>query len=79
MIPWLDRREAVQRLANMNKAIAELGGDQHAPAQLLGQRDMIEFELEYYEERCDDWRTGGLTFVLMTIVFSFWFFVMDKV
>lgn len=79
MIPWLDRREALERLDNMNKTIQELGGENSAPAQLLGQRDMIQYEVEFHEERCQDWRTGGLTAVLMVSVFCLWLFVLDKV
>ena len=78
MIPWLDRREALERLDNMNKAIEELGGENSAPAQLLGQRDMIEYEVEWHDERCQDWKTGGIVAVVMAIVFYVWIFVMDK-
>jgi hypothetical protein len=54
MIPWLDRREAKQRLNNIDKMIQQLG-EEDAPAQILGQRDMIQYEYEYYNEQCDLW------------------------
>jgi hypothetical protein len=78
MIPWLDLREANLRLDNINKAIEELGGEDSAPAQLLGQRDMIQYEIEWEKERCQDWKTGSIVAVIMGIVFYLWIFVLDK-
>lgn len=78
MIPWLDRREAKERLVNINELIDQLGGEDHAAAQILGQRDMIEYELQFHSERCDEWVAAGIFMVFLLSVSAIFFLVVGK-
>ena len=48
MIPYYYLYEAKQRLANAIKTIELMGGEDDCQPMLLGQRDMLELEVEYY-------------------------------
>lgn len=39
-----------RRLFESNKTIQMLGGENESPPMILAQRDMIQFELEYFKD-----------------------------
>lgn len=51
MIPYFYLYEAKQRLVGANKAIVMMGGENECQPMLLGQRDMLELEVEYYQQK----------------------------
>lgn len=62
VIPYIYLREAKQRLANAKKTIEMMGGEDECQAMLLGQRDMLELEVEYYREK-----SAKFTIFLLTL------------
>lgn len=50
MIPYYYLHEAKQRLVNAKKTIELMGGEDECQPMLLGQRDMLELEVEYYQQ-----------------------------
>ena len=65
MLPYYYLREAKQRLANSIKTIELMGGEDDCQPMLLGQRDMLELEVEYYREKSAKFTIGLLTFVVI--------------
>ena len=63
MIPYYYLREAKQRLIGAKKAIEMMGGEDDCQPMLLGQRDMLELEVEYYREK-----SARCTIFLLTLV-----------
>jgi uncharacterized protein with GYD domain len=63
MIPYYYLREAKLRLENAKQAIDMMGGEDECQPMLLGQRDMLELEVEYYRER-----SAKFTIFLLTLV-----------
>jgi hypothetical protein len=51
MIPYYYLYVAKQSLVGANKAIVMMGGEDECQPMLLGQRDMLELEVEYYREQ----------------------------
>lgn len=51
MLPILHYWSAKERLAESKKTIHMMGGEDECQPMLLGQRDMIQLEMEYYEEQ----------------------------
>jgi hypothetical protein len=62
MIPYYYLYEAKQRLIGAKKAIVMMGGEDECQPMLLGQRDMLELEVEYYRER-----SAKFTIFLLTL------------
>lgn len=63
MIPYYYLYEAKQRLIGAKKAIVMMGGEDECQPMLLGQRDMLELEVEYYREQ-----SLKFTIVLLTLI-----------
>ena len=51
MLPILHYWSAKERLAESKKTIHMMGGEDECQPMLLGQRDIIQLEMEYYEEQ----------------------------
>jgi hypothetical protein len=62
MIPYYYLREAKQRLVGAKKTIDMMGGEDECQPMLLGQRDMLELEVEYYQEK-----SAKFTIFLLTL------------
>jgi hypothetical protein len=62
MIPYYYLREAKLRLIGAKKAIDMMGGEDECQPMLLGQRDMLELEVEYYQEK-----SAKFTIFLLTL------------
>ena len=63
MIPYYYLGEARKRLANALKTIEMMGGEDDCQPMLLGQRDMLELEVEYYREE-----SAKFTIKLLTVL-----------
>jgi len=63
MIPYYYLYEAKRRLIGAKKAIVMMGGEDECQPMLLGQRDMLELEVEYYREQ-----SLKFTIVLLTLI-----------
>jgi len=65
---------AKQRLANAKETIKLMGGENECQPMLLGQRDMLELEVEYYRKTSWFFTVGLLTFsvafVILYILYS---------
>ena len=68
MIPHYYLYEAKQRLANAEKTIEMMGGEEDCQPMLLGQRDMLELEVEYYRERSKTFTTIFLTVISIGVI-----------
>ena len=62
MIPYYYLYEAKQRLINSKRTIAMMGGEDDCQPMLLGQRDMLKLEVEYYREQ-----SVKFTIILLTV------------
>jgi hypothetical protein len=60
--------EAKQRLANAKQTIEMMGGEDECQPMLLGQRDMLELEVEYYRKVSWFFTIGLLTFALASVI-----------
>lgn len=67
MIPYYYLREAKKRLANAIKTIDMMGGEDECQPMLLGQRDMLELEVEYYREKSVRYTIFLLTLVVFCV------------
>lgn len=63
MIPYYYLHEAKQRLVNAKKTIEMMGGEDECQPMLLGQRDMLELEVEYYRET-----SVKFTIIMLTLI-----------
>jgi hypothetical protein len=63
MIPYYYLHEAKQRLVNAKKTIEMMGGEDECQPMLLGQRDMLELEVEYYRET-----SFKFTIIMLTLI-----------
>lgn len=63
MIPYYYLHEAKQRLVNAEKTIEMMGGEDECQPMLLGQRDMLELEVEYYRET-----SVKFTIIMLTLI-----------
>jgi hypothetical protein len=61
MIPYYYLYIAKQSLAGAKKTIVLMGGEDECQPMLLGQRDMLELEVEYYREQSAKFTIGLLT------------------
>jgi hypothetical protein len=68
MIPHYYLYEAKQRLVNAKKTIEMMGGEEDCQPMLLGQRDMLELEVEYYRERSKTFTTIFLTVFVIGVI-----------
>lgn len=60
--------QAKQRLANAKDTIRMMGGEDECQPMLLGQRDMLELEVEYYRKTSRFFTIGLLTFALASVI-----------
>jgi hypothetical protein len=67
MIPYLYLREAKLRLININETIKLMGGEDECQPMLLGQRDMLELEVEYYQQKSKKFTTRLLITVSICV------------
>jgi len=56
------------RLANAKKTIELMGGENECQPMLLGQRDMLELEVEYYQKVSWFFTIGLLTFAVAFVI-----------
>ena len=63
MIPYYYLHQAKQRLAVAIETIEMMGGEDECQPMLLGQRDMLELEVQYYREESDKFTIYLLIFI----------------
>jgi hypothetical protein len=63
MIPYYYLYEAKRRLVSIKQTIAMLGGEDDCQPMLLGQRDMLKLEVEYYRQQ-----SAKFTIFLLTLI-----------
>jgi len=68
MIPYLDYLEAKKRLANAKETIELMGGESECPDMVLGQRDYLELEVEYFRERNGKYNLGLLIGGIISVI-----------
>jgi uncharacterized protein with GYD domain len=68
MIPYYYLHEAKQRLVNAKKTIDMMGGEDECQPMLLGQRDMLELEVEYYRQSSKKFTAITLTIVSIGVI-----------
>lgn len=68
MISYYYLYEAKQRLANAKQTIEMMGGEDECQPMLLGQRDMLELEVEYYQKVSRFFTIGLLTFAVVSVI-----------
>ena len=68
MIPYYYLHEAKQRLVNAKKTIDMMGGEDECQPMLLGQRDMLELEVEYYRQSSKKFTAIALTIVSIGVI-----------
>ena len=67
MTPYYHLYEAKQRLVNAKETIEQMGGEEECQPMLLGQRDMLELEVEHFRETSKKFTIFLLTLVLFTV------------
>lgn len=68
MLAYYYLYEAKQRLANAKQTIEMMGGEDECQPMLLGQRDMLELEVEYYQKLSRFFTIGLLTFGVASVI-----------
>ena len=68
MLAYYYLYEAKQRLANAKQTIEMMGGENECQPMLLGQRDMLELEVEYYQKTSRFFTIGLLTFGVASVI-----------
>lgn len=68
MIAYYYLYEAKKRLANAKETIEMMGGEDECQPMLLGQRDMLELEVEYYQKISRFFTIGLLTFGAVSVI-----------
>lgn len=68
MIPYYYLYEAKQRLVNAKKTIDMMGGEEECQPMLLGQRDMLELEVEYYQQSSTKFTVIFLTILSIIVI-----------
>ena len=56
------------RLANAKQTIEMMGGEDECQPMLLGQRDMLELEVQYYQKLSRFFTIGLLTFAVASVI-----------
>jgi hypothetical protein len=67
---------AKERLAEHEKTIMMLGGEDSCQSMILAQRDMVELEMKYYKEQMQDllFQTGMFFAFLMIALSTYYIF-----
>jgi len=68
MLAYYYLYQAKQRLANAKETIEMMGGENECQPMLLGQRDMLELEVEYYQKVSRFFTIGLLTFGVASVI-----------
>lgn len=68
MICYFYLYEAKRRLVNAKQTIQMMGGEDECQPMLLGQRDMLELEVEYYQKVSRFFTIGLLTFGVVSVI-----------
>jgi uncharacterized protein with GYD domain len=68
MLAYYYLYEAKKRLANAKQTIEMMGGEDECQPMLLGQRDMLELEVEYYQKTFRFFTIGLLTFGVVSVI-----------
>jgi len=63
MIPYYYLHQAKQRLVVAIETIEMMGGEDECQPMLLGQRDMLELEVQYYRDESDKFTIYLLIFL----------------
>jgi len=75
MIPYFDYLEAKKRLDNARETIELMGGESECPDMVLGQRDYLELEVEYFRERNGKYNLGlligGIISVIIVVLYRY--------
>ncbi len=71
MLSYFYLREAKLRLENANQAIDMMGGEDECQPMLLGQRDMLELEVDYYRQQSTKFTIFLLTMVLLGVIITY--------
>jgi hypothetical protein len=71
MTPYYYLRQARLRLENAKQTIDMMGGEDECQPMLLGQRDMLELEVEYYRERSAKFTIFLLTLTVFTVTLTY--------
>lgn len=72
MIPYYYLYEAKQRLVGAKKSIVMMGGEDECQPMLLGQRDMLELEVEYYQEQSKKFTIGLLLGIIFCVIMYYY-------
>lgn len=75
MTPYYALYEAKRRLVMTKETIDMMGGENECPAMVLGQRDMLELEVDYYRGRVKIttfWLTI-LTFCVTMVILHYYY------
>ena len=70
MLPYYYLHQAKQRLAVAIETIEMMGGEDECQPMLLGQRDMLELEVQYYREESDKFTIYLLIFIAFIGIMS---------
>jgi hypothetical protein len=65
--------EAKKRLVSAKQTIQMMGGEDDCQPMLLGQRDMLELEVEYYQKMCKFFTIGLLTFSVVCVIINIYY------
>lgn len=68
MLAYYYLYEAKKRLASAKDTIRMMGGEDECQPMLLGQRDMLELEVEYYRKLSRFFTIGLLTFGVVFVI-----------
>ena len=68
MLPYFDYREAKNRLKMAKETIELMGGESECPPMVLGQRDYLELEVEYFRQINGRFNIGLLITLVMCVI-----------
>lgn len=71
MLSILNYFEAKARLKESIKTIEMMGGEDECQPMILGQRDMIELELEYYRHESKKFVGYALTILIVSATIAY--------
>ena len=74
MLSILHYFEAKARLAESIKTIEMLGGEEECQPMILGQRDFLVLEVEYYRDRAKLFIAGALFFTIVCVILVKYYF-----
>jgi hypothetical protein len=71
MLSILHYIEAKARLQESIKTIEMMGGEDECQPMLLGQRDMLELEVEYHKDQSKKFIAFSLTFLAICVTLGY--------